>query len=174
MKKIIFNISILFLGLSMSLSCSVDRMPEATLTDQFFWETPENLRLAANFFYTGLPGLSSEDVTQDNWSSDGFPISGNNTISDGSRVAPAQDTLNYRRNYYNIYQANKLIEMAPQVISRGGSETLVNSYVGEARFFRALFYFDMFCRYGGVPLIDRTVDEDDPAIFLARSSREEL
>ncbi|SFS37463.1 Starch-binding associating with outer membrane [Sphingobacterium wenxiniae] len=159
------------LSLGSVVSCDIEEIPETTVSDANFWNSAADMRLAANFFYTTLPGLTSGDVSQDNWSTDAYPNTNGNPISDGSRSAPAEST-DY--NYYNIYQANKVIEKGPEVINKGADATQVNWYVGEARFFRAFYYFEMLKRFGGVPLITKTMSVDDPDIFLPRSSRDEV
>lgn len=152
-------------------SCSVDTSPEANISNQNYWNTVSDLRLAANYFYSTLPGLTNSDVTEDNWSTDAYPNSTGNNISDGSRVAPATSN-DY--DYYRIYQANQLIEKSAQVLQNGGKAEEVNWYIGEARFFRAWYYFELLKRFGGTPLITKTMLVDDPDIFLPRASREEV
>ncbi|MFD2553641.1 RagB/SusD family nutrient uptake outer membrane protein [Sphingobacterium tabacisoli] len=169
------NISIqVLLGLALVTqlsSCEVDRYPENTVSDDNFWNSVEDVRLVANYFYTKLPGLATADVEMDNWGVDGYQNDKGNSTSDGSRVAPATST-DY--DYSNIYQANKLIEKASEVIAKGADAKLVNWYVAEARFFRAWFYFEMFKRFGGVPIITKTMGVSDPDIFKARATREEV
>jgi len=48
--------------------------------------------------------------------------------------------------------------------------TLRNRYVGEARFLRGLFYFDLVRAWGGVPLVTTT----DPPLHLGRASTDEI
>ncbi|MGM1428048.1 RagB/SusD family nutrient uptake outer membrane protein [Sphingobacterium lactis] len=171
MKKRILYILLASLSLTQFTSCEIDEMPETTLHDQNFWRTVLDLKMASNYFYTTLPGLNTSDVTEDVWSSYGYSNSGDATkINDGSRVAPASSG-DY--NYYNIYQTNKLLESAPLIIEQGGNEKEVNWYVGEAKFFRAYYYFEMFKRFGGVPMILKTLKVGDPEVFADRATREE-
>lgn len=151
-------------------SCKIDTVPETTVTDANFWNTVADLRLAANYFYSTLPGLTQKDVNMDNWSTDAYPNDKGDAISDGSRVKPATSD-DYK--YYNIFQANKLIAKSADVLAKGADPTQVNWYVGEARFFRAFYYFEMFKRFGGVPLITKPMEVDDPDAYLPRASREE-
>ncbi len=161
--------SLIFSGLS---SCEVNEVPETSMNDVNYWNTVNDLKMAANYFYTTLPGLSSGDVAEDVWSSYGYSNSGDATrISDGSRATPATSG-DY--NYYSIFQANKLIENAPLVLEKGATEKEVNWYVGEAHFFRAMYYYQMFIRFGGVPMITKTLKVDDPEVFAPRASRAEI
>jgi len=56
--------------------------------------------------------------------------------------------------YQYIYQANACIEGIPP--STGISQPLKNQLVGEAKLFRAFFYFNMINLYGPVPLVTST------------------
>lgn len=171
MKKRILYLLVASVSLGSLTSCDINEVPETAMSDANFWNTVADVRLAANYFYSTVPGLTTADVTVDNWSTDAYPNTSSNTISDGSRVAPATSN-DY--SYYGIFQANKLIEKSEEVIKKGGDQTQINWYVGEARFFRAWYYFEMFKRFGGVPLITKTMAVDDPDVFKERASREEL
>ncbi|WP_343538771.1 RagB/SusD family nutrient uptake outer membrane protein [Sphingobacterium thalpophilum] len=171
MKKRFIYILLSSIAFASVSSCKIDEIPETTVNDVNFWNTVADLRLAANYFYTTLPGLTQKEVNMDNWSTDAYPNDKGDPISDGSRVRPAESD-DY--NYYHIFQANKLIEKSAEVLAKGGDPTQVNWYVGEARFFRAWYYFEMLKRFGGVPLITKTMGVDDPDVFLPRASREQV
>lgn len=99
MKKNIIYISLLTLPLLTSVvSCNTDRFPETSVSDGNFWNSASDVRLAANYFYTTLPGLAE---TNDNWSADAYPNNNANNISDGSRVAP---TSSSDYSYYGIFR----------------------------------------------------------------------
>lgn len=104
------------MSLGSFVSCDIHEVPETSMSDANFWNTVADVRLAANYFYSTVPGLTTADVTVDNWSTDAYPNTSSNTISDGSRVAPATST-DY--SYYGIFQANKLIEKSEEVIKKG-------------------------------------------------------
>jgi hypothetical protein len=52
------------------------------------------------------------------------------------------------------------------------SETVRNNYIGVARFFRAMFYYDKVTRFGDVPWFDHPLEPDEEALHGARDSRE--
>lgn len=171
MKRKFIYILLASISLGSIVSCDIQEDPETALSDAGFWNTVSDLRMAANYFYTTLPGLADKDVTMDNWSTDAYPNDKGNPISDGSRVKPVKSD-DY--DYYNIFQANKLIEKSQEVLAKGGDAKQVAWYVGEARFFRAFYYFEMFKRFGGVPLITKTMLVNDPDVYLPRASRTEV
>ncbi|MEO7213112.1 RagB/SusD family nutrient uptake outer membrane protein [Mucilaginibacter sp.] len=76
--------------------------------------------------------------------------------------------------YKLIRDANYFIENMPKYASTY-TPAQVNSWLGEARFIRALTYFALVKRYGGVPIVDKvleypTANIDD--LNIARASEE--
>lgn len=157
------------------ISCDIDRVPETSLSDESFWNSEDDYKMASNYFYTTLPGLANSDITKFTWGTHGFANNSPNSISDGSRVAPnSSDDYDYK----GIFQANNIIEKAAEFIEDDEDdmidEALMESYIGEARFFRAWYYFEMFKRYGGVPIITKTLDIEDDEVYEERASRDEV
>ncbi|MBC9794661.1 RagB/SusD family nutrient uptake outer membrane protein [Sinomicrobium weinanense] len=171
-------IRILLLVSVLSLSaCDVDRMPETQLSDDSFWASENDLKAASNYLYTFLPKLP---VTTDVWSDDAIGTTPNN-ISDGSRITPAtyedypiNDYNDYNDPYKLIRAANNIIEKAPRVVKAGVDQQIIDWYIAEARFFRAWGYFSLVQRFGGVPLILKTLAEDAPELQEGKASREEV
>ncbi|AWW31595.1 RagB/SusD family nutrient uptake outer membrane protein [Echinicola strongylocentroti] len=150
-------------------SCDVNRLPETQLSDPAFWRNENDLKLAANYLYTYLPALP---VTSDVWSDDAFGKSPN-TVSDGTRIAPATDG-NYNNAYFLIRAANNIIEKAPRALESGVDPAVVDRYVAEAKFFRAWAYFRLVKRYGDVPLIGTTLAENSEELFAPAAPRAEV
>jgi hypothetical protein len=167
-RKNITKVALLLLITSM-ISCNVDRLPETTLSDQSFWVSENDLKLAANYLYTRLPTLP---VTEDVWSDDAYGTN-TNSISDGSRIPGATDG-SYNSNYTTIRAANNIIEKSSLTAAAGVSQNRVNLYVAEAKFFRAWAYFSLLQRYGGVPLILTTLKENAPELEAPAASRDEI
>ncbi|CAN5481596.1 RagB/SusD family nutrient uptake outer membrane protein [soil metagenome] len=164
MKKIL-TYTALSLGMLAGLpACEVERLPETAISDQTFWRSEGDLKAASNYLYTFLPAWSTDDV----WSDDAIGLA-SNTISDGSRLAPATDA-NYNSNYNLIRAANNIIEKAPRAAANT-AQTIIDRYVAEARFFRAWGYFALVQRYGDVPLILKTLDESSADLTAPASPR---
>jgi len=69
--------------------------------------------------------------------------------------------------YQGIKWANVVIEKVPDV----SMDTILrNRYVGEAKFLRGLFYFDMVRAWGGVPKVTTSI----PPLHLGKASSEEI
>ena len=167
-SKKIKIIALMFVVVGIS-SCDIDRLPETSLTDPSFWKSEADLKAAANYLYTYLPGLP---VTNDVWSDDAFGTS-SNSISDGTRLTPGSDGF-YGTQYRLIRAANNIMEKSSQMEAEGIEREVIARYNAEAHFFRAWAYYELFRRYGGVPLILTTLNEDSPTLQETQASREEV
>ncbi len=69
--------------------------------------------------------------------------------------------------YQGIKWANVVIEKVPDISM---DTTLRNRYLGEARFMRGLFYFDLVRAWGGVPKVTASI----PPLHLGRANSKEI
>ena len=87
------------------------------------------------------------------------------------------ETLFGPLNYWKYDEIRKLNIFIEQV---GTSEIFDEVYkskrLGEARWLRAYFYFNMAVRYGGVPLITvpQSLDDDEATLFVSRNTEKEV
>ncbi|TDQ11195.1 RagB/SusD family nutrient uptake outer membrane protein [Pedobacter metabolipauper] len=146
-----------------SLSCKkqLSTVVQDSITDETFWKTPNDFKLAANHLYNGLDRFGFEDTESD--IAFNFP----NSISNGN-LQPSETSSDWTNSYSYIRSANNILEKGAL-----NSDAEIKRYLAEARFFRAWYYWKLLRIYGGVPLITRVLDVDDPALFAARSSRTE-
>lgn len=95
----------------------------------------------------------------------------------------------WTHNFNGIYQANLFLEHKGEVDLSSQANSIVNNdsvnykktvtnlklMEGECYFLKALFYFELVKRYGGVPIIDKAVDFNKPASWqgLQRNSVDE-
>jgi hypothetical protein len=168
MNKVIYRIGIIA-GLLLFTGCNVDRAPETTLTDEAFWNTADDVKYGTNTLYTYLPTINS-DSDMDLLSDDLY--SGRNSVNEGSWNVSYNDGI-YSRNYTMIRYANTVLQKSEQAISKGGNVADITKYQGEVYFFRAMAYFDMFKRFGGMPLILKTLTPESPELKAPRASRDE-
>jgi hypothetical protein len=120
-------------------------------------------------YHTGL--FPIDDILSDD------AYKGSNPDDAASTVGPYENfvmfpTDDWFANWWNtlykgVLRANVVIEYVPQIDM---DETLRNRYVGEAKFMRALFYFDLVKAYGGVPLVTKTA----PDFTQGRATKEEI
>lgn len=154
---------LLFAACLLMTGCSLDVVPETTLTDSNFWKSEADLRGACNYLYQDLGGFSHDMRSEE------LVGPTQNSISAGSRAVPSTST-----DWSNPY---KKIGRCNNIIIKGGAAPLTdeqkNRWLAEARFFRAYHYFDLVKKYGDVPLILKVFENtDDPEIKKARDPRE--
>ena len=147
-------------------SCNkkLDKLPESQLYDDVFWKNANDVRLAANALYSYLP--STEDNAFDNRTDNTYGRA-RNEISDGSRVITPTNS-DWTRFFTAIRIANNIIEKSKRVQVDSAK---VQQYVAEARFFRGYFYFELTKRFGDLPLLLRTFNENDTLVTAHRTNR---
>lgn len=158
MKKYIF---IIFVGFFWS--CDLEKFPESDLSDAVYWQTEKDFVQALNTLYTKIPGWERFD---DDNRSDIQIGSVTNSISDGSYI-PTADFGPWNSSYETIRIANN-------VINKLNDATVASEEIleGEARFFRALSYFQLLKAYGGVPLVLNVLDITSEELYKPRDTRE--
>lgn len=166
MKKYIYILACSLATLMFS-GCEsfLEKDPLTTLSSNSFWNTEKDLRLALNDQYKEM----NRDWNLDNWSIDCFADVGNN-ISSGTYTAPNTDDK-WTKPYKQIRISNDFLENYEKA---NISEELKNRYAGEARFFRAYFYFRLITRFGDVILTTKTLDLDSPELYGERTPKEEI
>ncbi|WGQ08461.1 RagB/SusD family nutrient uptake outer membrane protein [Pedobacter gandavensis] len=89
-----------------------------------------------------------------------------------SSNAPVDDA--WAKNYIGIRRVNYFLANIGIVPFKQSMVVEKNYWIAESRFLRAMFYFELFKRYGGVPLLgDRILSLDDDLSFK-RNSQDEV
>lgn len=177
--RIYFLILLIFLGGAFA-GCKkfLQKDLQGTLTQQDFPVSPSDALLATNAAY--------EAIREWYYNAGGFPIfdimsddarKGSNPNDQVSTIGPydnftfttTQDGLDRYWNalYVGVKRANVVIEKIPSITM---DENLKTRYIAEARFIRALMYFDFVRAWGGVPLVTTT----EPPLQLTRASAEDV
>jgi len=160
MKK---YISLLFLTLFFGCKDELDLKPLDKISPATAFNTEKDLQLYANSFYTILPTgneIVRGDVLSDylvGKAPDSYllPNSFTSSMASGWSWGDLRN-INYFLEHYQ--QANIPDEAK-------------NHYAGLARFFRAMFYYNMVKKFGDVPWYDKTMEVTDPDIYKPRDSR---
>jgi hypothetical protein len=180
MKKIHSILFTLITGLLLFTACNndfLDRSPLVDINDGAVWKTPDHLKLYVNNFYNQNALLPRYDGYRDyvyqqdaNSGSDTHDwYDSPNTRLDGRITLPTTgggwtyDDWSVLRNinYFFAHYTNAT-----------GDTALINRYVGEAFFFRSLFYFDKVRRFGNVPWYDNLLTMgDNELLHKARDPR---
>lgn len=159
MKKIIYLLLTIIILLSTSCSDFLDREPKTSLSPASFWKTESDLRMALNSLYNNM----NRSYTLDNQSLDCFASFGN-SVSSGTFTASNADDV-WTSCYNQIRKVNDFMEN----YDRASIDAKIkNRYLGEARFFKAYFNFNLLKRFGDVPYITSTLDMDSPQLWGPR------
>ncbi len=163
MQKLIYKLTLLLSFSVLLYSCSKqldavsprDAVPENRLTSN-------DIALLRNGMYNRI-----EDAVYASWFD--FDVKGENFASGPgfSLVDPMNMTTTspevlsiWRAVYTNVLQPNFLIETIDNLGSSATQQQL--SFKGEALYFRALLYYNLVTRYGGVPLVTKRTFENVP------------
>jgi hypothetical protein len=82
-------------------------------------------------------------------------------------------------NYTTMRDVNNLIKIVQSAYDNGKiSEALYTTYIAEARFVRAYYYFGMVRTYGGVPIVTEPLDDKydggaNEGLYIPRSTEKE-
>ena len=160
--KYYIGILSLFLIISLSGCYDLDLYPHDKLSEGTFWKTREHADQAMagvysmlrndNVFGTvfGLDCLS--DIAT------GFDPPSYDVIVRGTYTATTNKIVDKWSNLYEgIARANLVIQNIGNVSENEMSQEIKNQYIAEAKFLRALFYFQLLDFYGAVPLYDEKV-----------------
>ena len=142
----------------------LEKYPLDAITAPVFFKTPNDLKLYVNQYYdrSNFPIMDKGrgDVGTDIYISE----TSVNTRFQGIRTVNNAPALNYSgvrsinyffANYHNVeadFEAYK-------------------QYVGEAHFFRAMFYFNLLRTFGDVQWIDKVLTMESPELYEARAPR---
>jgi len=159
----------------------VETQPTASVTSEAVFSSYNN----TNIFLNGIYGRIGGDFwfgydPQSNWSDDSMTtfgwVTSKNAIArrDYSTSNAPVGNGTWTNSYGNIRRTNLLINGVLEAPEGTYSEEEKNHLIGQAKFLRAYFYFNLAKSFGGVPLIDkvlsRTSGED---IAFPRSSYQE-
>ena len=143
----------------------LDRQPLDVLSTVGNLASTNELRLYMNQFYQNLP--SHPDALNNFYDSDSDNILATNinTRIDGklavSNATPITEYNTIRGiNYFLANYKNAT-----------GNPATINQYVGEARFFRAWFYFEMVKKYGDVTWVNQVLPLDQEIMQVPRDPR---
>lgn len=154
----------------------LQRDPQALVLEDKFYKTSQELESAINAAYDPLgwetdkagasyplPGYFGDIVSDD-------AVKGGSDDSDQSNwglieTFTANPSLRefqlvYQRLYTGILRANLVIKNASN--STAGS-TITNRFVGEAKFLRGYYHFELVKHFGEVPLLDRVLGPEEYA-----------
>lgn len=168
MKK--YSLYIVFLvlisGLTACHDSVTDLTPESDLTEANFYQTSEDMESAILGVYNGYQQIYPDnwivfETPTDNIHKSEYDFIGGLQQVDQLSFHPSNDIFEnfWQDNYNGIFRANAVLQNldTPEDMTEAGRERIE----GEARFLRALFYFDLVRGFGGVPEITTQVSIEE-------------
>lgn len=170
MKKLPLYISTGVLLILTSCSGFLDKKPLGQLTSDNFFQTEEHAIWATNaiynhlrswevhvFSYIGLTDIISDDADKGSTPTDGnFLLEIDDFSFDPGNIA---FSTVWRGYYQGVYRANLAIQEIPNIEDIEPSTAA--RLIGEAKFLRAYFYFNLVRWFGDIPLITKPLDPDE-------------
>lgn len=180
MKNIKYTTPLFIVFFMFLFSCEdfLEISPQGELTQEAFPVLESDALLATNAVYSVLRqwhyhsgGYPILDILSDDAHKGSNPNDQLSTLGpyDDFTITVTQDGLDRWWNalYEGIKRCNVVIEKVPEIDM---DENTKNDYVGQAKFIRALLYFDLARAWGGVPLVTTT----SPPLRLERATREQV
>lgn len=183
MKKYSILFIVIVLGF---VSCEdfLEKEPQGNSTNGNYYRTAYQLQEALNAVYDVLQSNNYNNCEWIFGEACGDDVEGNDESTTNQIAQLVNFTFTtsnnwirdrYQVNYRGINRANQVIANAHKVQL---ANTDINNYVtvreilGQAKFLRALFYFNLVKTYGGVPI--RPENEDIDQLSIPRSTKEEV
>jgi tetratricopeptide (TPR) repeat protein len=147
----------------------LDREPQGVFTLANFFENEEHAVLATNavynylrnwevhvFSYIGMTDIASDDADKGSFPADAFFLQELDDFShNATNLAPQTVWGGY---YTGIFRANLAIDGIPKVPEM--DENLRARLIGECKFLRAYYYFNLVRWFGDLPLITQPFPEN--------------
>ncbi|UOR07325.1 RagB/SusD family nutrient uptake outer membrane protein [Hymenobacter aerilatus] len=184
MKAKYYIIALASLSLSMAVSSCQDFLDTQPLGEELsenFFATSDGAVQATNaiynqlrdfsvhtFSFIGIASVASDDADKGSTPGDA-PAMGE---LDNFTATAANGLLDgfWQGYYLGIARANQVILRVPDIQM---DDALKARLIGEARFLRAYFYFNLVRTYGGVPIIDELPPRDGSNSSRPRATREQ-
>lgn len=185
MKKIITN-TVFLLGLILLISaCSkefLEKSPIIGQVEENFYQTEEDAISAINAAYAALqfeltPAghfrwfwgdiMSDDSHKGGEGDNDQFPLKQLEEFQGPVNTEYLQ--AEWEANYEGIYRSNKVLERVPAIEM---NEALKARILGEAKFIRAWFHYNLVTIFGNVPMVDRVLSPSE--YFIPQNSPSEI
>lgn len=173
MKSILKYKLLLFLSLLFSFSACEDDLnidPNTALSEFDFLNNPENAINLVNgvyskqldfnmysFSWIGITSITSDDADKGSTPTDtGTDKNKMDNLTFDATDISFNDV--WKGRYAGIYNANNALFYLEQLAI---DSSLKNRLIGEVKFLRALYYFDLVRCFGGVPIVTTKIDLND-------------
>jgi hypothetical protein len=184
MKKLcIMIISILVLFAGISCKKVLDLTPTGSFSSDNVWRDPALIQVFVNQIYKesvfafkdggfGWGSQTDELYSNFNWCSENTYALGQETPDNQSSSFPLNysSTLNYWTTLYSTIQKTNLFFQNVGQADTVGAGQAINNLKGEVHFLRALCYFELLKRFGGVILVTKVYTTNDNTFTDSRAT----
>ncbi|MBG47006.1 MAG: RagB/SusD family nutrient uptake outer membrane protein [Pseudozobellia sp.] len=173
-----------FISISLATACSdfLDEEDESNFTTDTYFTKAEHAESAVNGIYQPLIPITESGFGGGTWLMLEFATGlANTSLGQATNIYLVKDLINnsdngygssYWTEYYRgISRANLAIEKIPDI---NMDETEKQKYLGEAKFFRAYYYFGLVRMFGNIPLITSSVDLGSEQLFAEQVSTDAI
>lgn len=156
----------------------IERVPDSVLTTAQYFKNAKDIDLAVIGVYSSYQSRKQTDymlleLPTDNLYRSNYTLAAGADDMDNLSITPSNPLLStfWSASYAGIARANAVLSNIdnPGDYKTGQKE----QFTGEAKFMRALFYFDLVRLFGGVPAVTSQLSIDE-AKNLPRASEEEI
>jgi hypothetical protein len=183
MKKLYLILSILVLFTGISCKKVLDIKPTGSFSSDNVWKDPALIQVFVNQIYKesvfafkdggfGWGSQTDELYSNFNWCSENTYALGQETPDNQSSSFPLNysSTLNYWTTLYSTIQKTNLFFQNVGQADTVGKGQAISNLKGEVHFLRALCYFELLKRFGGVPLITKVYTTNDNTFNESRAT----
>jgi hypothetical protein len=181
MKKIIT----ILLAATVCFSCHkvLDLQPQNAFSQQTVWSDPNLALTYVNQIYRdgvlaykdagfGWGAQTDELFSNFGWAHETQYVQGQATPDNQASSIPVNysSTLNFWPVLYNVVKETNVFFQNIGQVDTTANSALISRMKGEVYFLRALTYFELLKRFGGVPLITKVYTTDDKTFDASRAS----
>lgn len=143
----------------------LDRKPLDAIAASQYWQTPVDLEMYVNQYYTVFPNETRTDDNLLDGNSDNLILATFNPRLAGTRSVPSSGG---GWSWGNVRSVNYFIANYHRVTANFES---TRQYIGEAYFFRAYFYFNLLRDFGDIPWVNKPLAGDAEELYMPRTPR---
>lgn len=186
MKNTKAYITILIIAFALGItSCDnyLDVIPENEQNSNSYWQTKEEVEAVLGAGYVSLRSAQERMFLWGEARGNGIVFMGYSTsLQNAAQKVRSLDILlnNSMAEWGDIYKiinmANSVIKYAPDVVNRDESfnVNVMNSYLSEAYFLRALSYFYLVRTFGDVPYVEEPYVDDEAPYIIGVSNANDI
>jgi hypothetical protein len=164
------------LGLT-SCTDELDQTPISSATTLTFYQTNNDFLQGINAVYASLSAYPERQLNLSETRSDNLYAVSDGGVRDWEGINSFHQTISsnpyvaeaWSANYSGIFKANNFLDQLTKNGSVITDPALKTRFEAEARYLRAMFYFDLVRWFGKVPVIDKVVSQNE-ALAIGRSS----